>query len=407
MYNTVKIFFKHRLLQQKLAKQNLIIDFSLKERDKKHVLIVDDKVPEFDKDSGSRRLTEIIKILIKNGYKVSLLANVKEYKFNTAYVGYFRDLGVNVYQPAISPNGKLVTKKMFLQTIVNDLSYVWLHRPGIFTKYHTLIKAINPNVPVVFDMVDFHYLRMKREAELTNDPAKFKIAREHLNEELNNCILADKVIVISEMDKEALLEFYDKKDKMVVIGNIHDHISKDVDFKTFKERKDLLFIGGFAHAPNEDAVLFLHDSVMPLVWEKHPDIKVNIVGSNPTHAVLNLNSEKFKIVGYVEDASVYFNSSRLFVALLRYGAGIKGKIGQSLEYSLPLVTTAVGAEGFDFYDFSDEMVAETPAALADRIVYLYENELLWNAISDAAAGFIAPYSLNTVEKQVLYMLHSV
>jgi len=407
MYNTVKIFFKHHLLKQKLKKQNVVIDFSLKEKDKKHVLIVDDKVPEFDKDSGSRRLTEIIKILIKNGYKVSLLANVKEYKFNTTNVSFFRKLGVNVYQPAVSPNGKLVTRERFLKTIVGDLSYVWLHRPGIFTKYYPLVKAINPNVPVVFDMVDFHYLRMKREAELTNDPAKHKIAQEHLKEEMENCKRADKIIVISDMDKDALLEFYNEEAKMEVIGNIHDHINRPADFKTFSERDGLLFIGGFAHAPNEDAVLYLHDKVMPLVWEKHPGMKVNIVGSNPTKAVLDLNSAQFAIVGYVEDASVYFTKAKVFVALLRYGAGIKGKIGQSLEYSLPLVTTAVGAEGFDFSDYRGNMVAETPEELANLILKLYNDETLWNEISHASADFIAPYSLKNVEQAVIRLLHGL
>lgn len=401
MYNRIKLYIKFRQLESRLLKQGKTADYHIKDATKKQVLIIDDKIPEYDKDSGSRRLTKIIKLLLRNGYGVSLLANMKEYKYLTEYVAYFREMGVNVYEPAVDDKGDLITKEKFIQTIAKDLSYAWLHRPGIFTKYYPLIKKYNSALPVIFDMVDFHYLRMKREAELSNDPLKDKIADKHLKEELKNSRLADNIIVISESDKQELLKFYSDSSKMTVIGNLHQHKGKTDGFKPFADRDGLLFIGGFAHKPNEDAVLFLYNEIMPLVWQKRPDIKVNIVGSNPPESVLALSSDKFTVTGYVKDISEYFYNARLFVAPLRYGAGIKGKIGQSLEYSLPLVTTAVGAEGFDFSKFTEAMTAETAADTAEKIIKLYEDEALWKDISAFTEAIIEPYSERTVEKGIL------
>jgi hypothetical protein len=404
MYKSIKLWFRYNLLRKKLCNQRNIIDYSIIEEGKKYVLVVDDKMPEYNKDSGSRRLTEIMRLIVTNGYGVYLLADVKEYRFSKEYVSYFQNLGAIVYQPAISPKGDLITREKFIEIVAPQLSYAWLHRPNIFEKYYPVLKKHAPSVPVAFDMVDFHYLRIKREAELNYTPSKIEEAEKHLKQELSNCSKADKIIVISENDKAALLEFYPDKRKMEVIGNIHDHISPGNNFYNFKDRSGLLFIGGFAHKPNEDAVLFLHNDIMPLVWKQLPDVIVNIVGSNPSEAVKALNKPQFKIVGYVDDAGPYFVQSRLFVAPLRYGAGIKGKIGQSMEYSLPLVTTPIGAEGFDFSEVENIVIAETAQDFAQKIISLYTDEEKWNAVSAGAVKVIAPFSLKAVEASVLKLL---
>jgi glycosyltransferase involved in cell wall biosynthesis len=403
MYNKLKLFYKFTKLRSQLKEQNKVIDYAL-EQDKKYILIIDDKIPEYDKDSGSRRLTEIIKLLLKNGYGVCLMPNVKEYKFKKDYVQHFTDMGVVVYEPALNASGELITKEKFLDLVIPHITHAWLHRPNIFQKYFPILQKKGFNGPCIFDMVDFHYLRMKREAELTGDAAKLKDAEKHLKVEMGNCEKADKIIVISGKDKEALLNYYNDASKMEVVGNIHQFKNKPADFKGFTERQGLLFIGGFDHKPNEDAVVFLHEKVMPLVWNTNPDINVNIVGSNPTDIVTALHSEKFNIIGFVEDVMPYFNDAKLFVAPLRYGAGIKGKIGQSLEYSLPLVTTSIGAEGFDFGSFVDAMIADDAEGLAQKILAAYTNEELWNGISNNSENVIAPFSIQQVERNIIKVL---
>jgi len=405
MFKILKVKLKNRILQRKLKKTKKIFSLDIDSLSNKRVLIIDEIVPEFDKDSGSRRLSEIIKLLLKNNVSVFLIGDIKEYKYKSDYIQKFKDLGVIVYEPSVDVNGNLLTKEGFIKNIAHLLDIAWLHRPLIFDKYHQLISGENENIELVFDMVDFHYLRLMREWELDKSNVKLKKQAEKLLEiEVNNCEHADKIIVISDLDKTSLSEYYADKSKMISIGNVHDLIPKSEGFLSFQKRKDLLFIGGFKHAPNIDAVQFLKNEIMPLVWHKLPDVKVRVVGSYPTEAIKELHSDKFEIIGFVEDVSEYFKKARLFVAPLRYGAGIKGKIGQSIEYSLPLITTSIGEEGFDFGDFSKNMVANTAKEFADILVSLYENEHLWNEVSNYSNEIIYPFSKQENERKVKEIL---
>ncbi|MBO9585464.1 MAG: glycosyltransferase [Flavobacterium sp.] len=403
MFKSLKLYFRLKSLARKLQKQNKVIDFVNNLKYDKYVVIVDTKIPEYDKDSGSRRLTEIIKLLLKNNTGVFLLGDFKEYRFITDYVQYFKDLGAVVYEPAVDKNGRLITKNEFIKQVLPFANSAWLHRPEIFAKYYPLIKKNKSEVKVFFDMVDFHYLRFKRESELTGDLAVMKKADKILKLELENCKRADKIIVISDVEKETLKEFYNDDSKVISIGNIHQYL-KNENPVSFEKRKDLLFIGGFDHKPNVDAVNYLSEEIMPLLWKSNPDISISIIGSNPPDSIVKLNSEKFRILGYVEDVSSYFLNSKIFVAPLRYGAGIKGKIGQSLEFGLPLVTTNIGAEGFDFKENRDVLIGNTSEEIVTNIINISHNKELWEKINTDSEKVIEPFSVKSIEKKILSLI---
>lgn len=403
MFKSIKLYFRLKSLAKKLREQKKVIDFTNNLRYNKNIIIIDTKIPEYDKDSGSRRLTEIIKLFLKNNIGVFLLGDFKEYRFTSDYVKYFRDLGAVVYEPVVDGTGKLITKNEFIKEVLPFADSVWLHRPEIFAKYYPIIKKNKPAARVFFDMVDFHYLRFKREFELTGDYGALKKAGKFLKLELENCKNADQIIVISDIEKEALKEFYSNDAKVISIGNIHQYFQNEKPV-SFENRRDLLFIGGFDHKPNVDAVNYLAEEIMPLVWELNPEISISIIGSNPPESILKLNSKKFKIVGYVADVSSYFLNSRIFVAPLRYGAGIKGKIGQSLEFGLPLVTTNIGAEGFDFNENKDVLVANSSEEMVNNIILLYKNKEVWEKISADSKKVIEPFSINLIEKKILSLI---
>ena len=390
-------------MAKKLRKENKQFDFIGNLKYDSNVIIVDTKVPEFDKDSGSRRLTEIIKLLIANKIGVFLLADFKEYRFATNYVQYFKDLGVVVYEPSVNNSGKLITKNDFLKQVLPFANFAWLHRPEIFEKYYPIVKKNKPDLKIFFDMVDFHYIRFKRESELTANPDIMKNADKYLKLELDNCQKADKIIVISDVEKETLKDFYTEDSKIISIGNIHQYI-ENKNPVSFEDRKDLLFIGGFDHKPNVDAVKYLSNEIMPLLWKSEPEISISIIGSNPPESILMLNSDKFKIIGFVKEVSPYFLNSRIFLAPLRYGAGIKGKIGQSLEFGLPLVTTSIGAEGFNFKENRNIIVGNTSQEIVENILLLYKNKEVWEKISSDSKKVIGPFSINTIENKILSLV---
>ena len=405
MFKSIKNKYKISLLTKRLKKEKKKFDINDFTFSKKNVLIIDEIIPEFNKDSGSRRLTEIIKLLLKNNISVFLVADLKQYKYKSNYIQKFIDLGVNVYQPSIDNKGRLVTKEVFIQRISSKMNVAWLHRPMVFNKFHALIKAANPNVRLVFDMVDFHYVRLLREYELSGNPTLKTEAEKFLKIELENCQLADTVIAISKTDKQLLKQHFNASEKVVLLSNIHQHIDKNSDFIGFENRKDILFVGSFRHDPNNDAVKYLKQIIMPLVWQTLPDVKVNIVGSYITEDIKVLASTRFNLLGFVDNINVTLNAAKLFVAPLRFGAGIKGKIGESLEHSLPLVTTDVGAEGFDFENQQEIMIANSAEEIAHKIVALYTNKALWDAASDSCQNILKPFSLATTEAQILQIVN--
>jgi glycosyltransferase involved in cell wall biosynthesis len=145
-----------------------------------------------------------------------------------------------------------------------------------------------------------------------------------------------------------------------------------------------MFLGGFEHLPNIDAVLVLVREVMPLVWRQVPDAHALIVGSHPTAEVLALAGDRVTVTGHVPDLGPVFAQARMTVSALRFGAGLKGKIVTSLMAGVPVVTTAIGNEGLDLLDGEEALLAETPDRLADAVVRLLTEPGLAERL--AAAG---------------------
>jgi glycosyltransferase involved in cell wall biosynthesis len=228
------------------------------------------------------------------------------------------------------------------------------------------------------------------------------MADQCLEMELDNCTKAHCVLAISQQDKIALVQYFKAEEKISVLSNIHQF--KNIVGLPPDKRKDLLFVGGFDHKPNMDAVAYLHQEIMPALWTIFPDLKITIVGSNPTPELLALNESRFRVLGYVEDLEPLFKSSRLFVAPLRYGAGVKGKIGQSLEYGLPVVTTSIGAEGFEFSSITNYSVADDTQQFVECITELISNDPLWVTVQQASDSILAPFSIKTTQSSLLNIL---
>ncbi|MDN3725012.1 glycosyltransferase [Aequorivita sp. SDUM287046] len=405
MYKNLKHYIRKRKLLKKLRKDAIYFDFSNFDKTKKGVLIIDSIIPEYDRDSGSRRLFLIIEIMLKRGFNVFLLADTKEYRFKYEYVETYRTMGAVVYQPVLDSNNNLIDRERFIQLIGPYIQFAWLHRPDIFHKYYSLVTKYS-KAKLIFDMVDFHYLRFKREWQQNGDPKTKEAMSRYLKMELQNAERANVVVPITEEDKKELQPLLKSKTEMQVVGNVHQFKVNNPGFKNFQQRQNLLFIGSFIHTPNLDAVQYLYHKILPILREKLPLLKMEIIGSYAPREILDLNSENFRVHGFVDDISEYFNSAKLFVAPLAFGAGIKGKIGQSLEFGLPLVTTEIGAEGFNFSPFKNSMVAPMadPQAFAEKIIALYTNEVLWTEVSGNSEKVLEPFSISNIEANILKIL---
>jgi glycosyltransferase involved in cell wall biosynthesis len=190
--------------------------------------------------------------------------------------------------------------------------------------------------------------------------------------------LSDVVWSASADDKEVMAREVPGK-RIEVVPTIHELRERG---KPFEDREGLLFIGNLAHRPNEDAVFFFMREVYPRLRPKLPGVPLDIIGDFGSDAIAAYNSEEVRIRGYVPDVEPYLRGARVFIAPLRFGAGIKGKVGEAMAHGIPVVTTSIGAEGFGLTHESDVMIADDPESFATAISRLYSDKELWQRVAD-------------------------
>jgi glycosyltransferase involved in cell wall biosynthesis len=152
----------------------------------------------------------------------------------------------------------------------------------------------------------------------------------------------------------------------------------------FEKREGIAFLGSYRHPPNVEAVEFFVEKVMPLLRNRGMSIKFHIFGSNPPKEFEQHESEDIVVEGYVESLDDIFEKCRIFVAPLLSGAGIKGKVLESMSYGVPSVLTPVAAEATGLSNGISAMIAETPEEWVEAIVGLYEDKKKWQAVSENA-----------------------
>jgi len=204
------------------------------------------------------------------------------------------------------------------------------------------------------------------------------MARQRKRQELELVDLADTTLVVSEEERRVLLDEAPAADVQVV-SNIHQIFGSA---SPFGKRRDILFIGAFAHPPNGDAVRWLADGILPLIHSRLPSLCCHVIGADPPAQIRALADERLKIHGYVPDVRPFLDACRLSVAPLRYGAGVKGKVNQSLAHGLPVVATSQAADGMFLEDGKSVLLADDPRAFADAVIRLYRDEQLWNRLSE-------------------------
>ncbi|HEU4789006.1 MAG TPA: glycosyltransferase [Flavobacterium sp.] len=350
-------------------------------------------IPEFDKDSGSNRLKEIITSYIELNYHVSLICQYV-YKENN-YIPSYQKMGVNVFYE----HKKFTGFKKYLTDRKIKVSIAWFYGPKQFMTFYKTVKKIIPKAKLVYDMVDIHHLRYKRAIEL--EPLRISFRNKYLKYkkiEFKASELADFVITISKSEEE-YMGLICAKNKIITISNIHyPKISID-ETLTFEERKEILFIGS-AHTPNVDALYYLYNDIMPLVWNKIPDLKVNIIGTvNDT--IKDIEDPNLVFWGYVENIDNFFISNKFMIAPLRYGAGVKGKIGQAFEYYLPVITSSIGAEGMHLIQNENALIEDTREGFAEAIIGLYTNKELWKKLQDNSEASLHPFSCEMLKETLL------
>ena len=336
--------------------------------DKTEILIVDWGIPQPDMDAGSRAIMFTIECLIDMGAIVkfwpdNLLKNEK-------YIRQLQDIGVEVFY---GPKwiGKFTS---YIKEI--DLDVILLSRPNIAIRYINDVKQYSKAMSIFYG-VDLHYERFMMQYDIEKDPKILETAKIFQTIERELWSKSDLVLYPSIDEANVVKSKNDKVNVKPVQLYYYDNFPQ-IDINSLKKRKDILFVAGFAHSPNEDAALWFVKDIFPIIKYNLPDVRLFLVGSNPTEKVKELEADYIIVTGYVTDEKLaeFYSNVRVAVVPLRFGAGVKSKVTEALRYAIPLVTTSIGAQGLKDLD-SVAFVADTPEQLADGVIKLLRYDDLW------------------------------
>lgn len=351
----------------------------------RNLLVISDCFPQPDQASGDLRFFTLLSLLARK-YKLVLCALNAD--------------GTSI--PRNDASARFGQAGITLGEI--DLPNVLRHfKPDIvwFEFYHQarpdylqLLQRHSPKAHIVVDSVDVHFNRLDARARLSGKTEDEATAKEIKTRELAAYASADMVIAVSEDDRQ-LIQGELPGIATQVIPNIHAVPA----FPDPKKRRygELVFVGGFKHDPNVDAMVYFCRDVMPLITAAHPETRLKIIGSNPPSGIQALASDHVEVIGYVPETAPYLESAYISVAPLRYGGGMKGKVGEAMSYGLPVVTTTFGAEGFGLQPGKDLLVGDTAEAFAAQVIALLDDADLYSRIAKSGYDFIeSHYSVPAV-----------
>ncbi|MBK1784461.1 glycosyltransferase [Prauserella cavernicola] len=362
------------------------------------VLVADHQVPRTLEDSGSVRMARLLDLLVELGERVVF------FPMNGAipeeYMAPLHRAGITV----IADHGQ---QQEFLRDAGESLSLALLSRPQVAWQLLEPIRQHAPRCLVAYDTVDLHFLRLQRQAELAGslgesaESESLTRRAEALRElELGLVRACDVTFTVSEVERKLLAELTPDAE-VQVLSNVHE---ADVARSVPEGRSGVLFVGSFDHVPNRDAAAWLAEEIMPLVRERHLGAEAHIVGSNPPPEVEALASDGVVVHGWVEDLAAQYEQARVVVAPLRFGAGVKGKVGEALARGVPVAGTTLATEGMFLADGEEVLLGETAAQLAERVGTLLADDALWLRISEAGKEAVNRRFGPGVAKQTLASL---
>jgi len=334
-------------------------------------LVFDWSTPKPDRDSGSIDTVNYIRMLQTLGFKVVFCPHDEDYAWH--YTNALQGQGVEcLYYPYTH------TIKQHLQQFGASYDLVLLHRVHSAATQIDDIRKYCRKARILFNTVDLHYVREARQAELEQSKKLAKTARQTRKLEFMMMRKSSATIVISEHER-AIVKRDRPRARVAAIPYIRTAAETVAPFES---RRDILFVGNFKFGPNIDAVHYFLQDIWPRVRAVLPDAEFLVVGGDMPEPILALGAEPgVRVLGYVEDLAALLDRCRITVAPLRFGAGIKGKIGTSLCHGVPCVATPLAAEGMDLTDRGEIMLGADPEAFAQAIIEIYRDEVLWSNVS--------------------------
>ncbi|GGO74850.1 glycosyltransferase [Bowmanella pacifica] len=257
-----------------------------------------------------------------------------------------------------------------------------------------------PNALRILDSEDLHFLRHARHLALKQGE---RLSNTHLYNELAKREIAailrcDITLVISEFEWALLRDVFNIPAEILHYCPFMQGQVSASQTLAYEQRGHFISIGNFRHAPNWDAVLYLKESIWPLIRQQLPHAELHVYGAYPPPKATALHNPKqgFLVKGWATDALSVVGQARVMLAPLRFGAGLKGKLIDAALCQTPAVTSSIGAEGMYAELPPGLLVADDAQAFAAQAVGLYQHKNQWQALSECA-GQLLPARFSKAE----------
>lgn len=340
----------------------------------KRVLVIDMAMPARGRDAGSNAILSHMDGLIRLGHAVSFVAA-------DPAAGLPPD-GTEVdwrHAPRVRSVEELLARE------AGAFSLVYLHRLDAAARYMPLVRAHQPRARVVYSVADLHHVRLARRAMVERESELIALARRVRATELAVAGAADMVLTHSRAEADLLRRALPAQKIVVAPWAV-----APATVKTPRAKPSAIgFIGHFGHAPNLDAARRLAFSIMPLVLTRDPSITCLIAGSAMPEPMRRWAAPGVEMIGAVDDLAGFFARVRLTVAPMTFGAGIKGKVLDSLAAGIPCICSPEAIEGLDWPDALADCVAADDAGLAEAIVALHGDKARHRRAATAGRALVA------------------
>jgi glycosyltransferase involved in cell wall biosynthesis len=334
----------------------------------KQLVIIGKTFPEPQSTAAGKRMLQLMDLFQELGYQITFLSSASE----------------------TENSFKLFKKDIHCENILlNDSSFdeiIQKHNPEIviFDRFTTeeqfgwRVSEQAPNAFKILDTEDLHFLRSAREIAFTQNKTagKSDFINDVFKREMASILRCDLSLIISEFEMNLLQQEF-KIDK-----NILYYLPLFAEIKrseiAFSERKNFISIGNFLHEPNWQTVLQLK-KIWKDIRKQLPEAEMHIYGAYASEKVYQLHNEKegFHIKGRAENVETVFNKARVLLAPIPFGAGIKGKLLESMQFGLPNVTTTIGAEAMHANLLWNGFIADDETEFIEKAILLYQEETLW------------------------------
>ena len=364
---------------------------------KEHILIIGKVWPEPSSSAAGSRTLQLINLFLEQNWQVSFAsaASESDYSFD------LKSLGISTLH--------IVLNDSSFDDLVKNMQphMVLFDRFTSEEQFGWRVAQNCPNALRILDTIDLHCLRLSRQEAIkqNRDFSLLDLNSDFAKREIASIYRSDVSLMISDYEMHLLINHFKIDNSLLyyVPFLLDPILIKNNQWPSFSEREHFLSIGNFLHEPNWDAVLFLKQFIWPLIRKQLPKAEIHIYGAYPSKKVFDLNNlkEGFLIKGRADSLERVMKKTKVCLAPLRFGAGIKGKLIDAMQFGVPSVTTDIGAEAMHGEFPWNGIIANQPHKFAEAAVELYTNEIKWQQAVENGAQILNNFFLKSNHSDLL------